>query len=139
MSRLVIGGPLVRAPLSITVQEACRLTDEGGNGWHFHADGDRIAEAENEEQLGSVSVAIARDDVLFVVGTRDAGTVAALRWLRHVRETHVPTSPGCWSMGAAVGDPLLPELACGRNAREWPEAAGAGRRLPPTWPSSSPD
>jgi hypothetical protein len=91
--RVIIGGPLVRAPLSITVEEACRLTDEGGSGWHFHADGDRIAEAEDEEQLGSVSVAIGREDVLFVVGTRDAGTVAALRWLRYARETHVLDVP----------------------------------------------
>lgn len=88
--RVVIGGPLVRAPLSITVEPACRLTDEGGHGWHFHADGERIAEAEAEEQLGSVSVATSRADVLFLVGTRDAGTVAALRWLRYARETRVP-------------------------------------------------
>jgi len=91
--RIVIGGPLVRSPPSITAQEACRLTDEGGCGWHFRATDDRIAEAENEEQLGSVSTAVARDDVLFVVGTRDAGTVAALRWLRHVRATRVPDVP----------------------------------------------
>ncbi|MDQ3675917.1 MAG: hypothetical protein M3401_03790 [Actinomycetota bacterium] len=88
--RVVIGGPLVRAPLSLTVEEACRLTDEGGAGWHFSADGHRIAAAEDEEQLGSISASVARDDVLFVVGTRDAGTVAALRWLRYMCGTHAP-------------------------------------------------
>ena len=91
--RVVIGGPLVRATPTITAEEACRLTDEGGSGWHFCADGDRIAEAANEEQLGSISVATTHDDVLFVVGTRDAGTVAALRWLRYARQTHIPDVP----------------------------------------------
>ncbi|MEO7197080.1 MAG: hypothetical protein ABIZ50_01260 [Solirubrobacterales bacterium] len=94
--RVVFGGPLVRTPLLINTEEACRLTDEGGEGWHFQAEGDRIAEAADEEHLGTVSVALARDDVLFVAGIRDAGTVAALNWLRQVDEPRVQDIP--WVM-----------------------------------------
>ena len=99
--RVVIGGPIVRARLSFTEQEACRLTDEGGVGWHFCAGGERLASAEDEEQLGSISVSAVRDDVLFVVGTRDAGTVAALRWLRYARATSGPDVP--WVLVDARG------------------------------------
>jgi hypothetical protein len=121
--RVVIGGPLVRARLSLAVQESCRLSDEGGIGWHFHSATSCLAAAEDEEQLGSISTALARDDVLFLVGTRDAGTVAALRWLRHIRRAREPDVD--WLLVDARGE--VGEPAHRGALTRWRQALSAWR------------
>ncbi len=79
-SRVVIGGPLVRVPLHGSREAAratCELTDEGGAGWHFRAAGEMVASARDNESVGCLATAVGRDDLLFLCGTRDTGTVIA--------------------------------------------------------------
>lgn len=100
-TRIVVGGPLVRAPCigqASSAHAACDLTDAAGLGWRFQAGNETVVKASENEQVGCVSLAVDRDDVLFVVGIRDVGTLAAVEWLtRQVDSSsgrHVPSGWG---------------------------------------------
>jgi hypothetical protein len=65
----------------------------GGNGWHFRASEKEVAWASREERLGCLSVAPERDDVLFISGTRDLGTITAVDWLTDRLDGSLPNAP----------------------------------------------
>ncbi len=91
---VVVGGPLVRAPVAKNVGPGmCELSDAGGKGWHYRAGSTEVAWAAHEERLGCLSVASERDDVLFVSGTRDLGTIAAVDWLTARLDGTLPNAP----------------------------------------------
>ena len=77
---LVVGGPLVRSEV-VGRRPVCDLSDAHGDGGEVRAEGRRLAAAASDESLGCVSLAAGHDDVVFVFGTRDTGTVRAARWL----------------------------------------------------------
>lgn len=91
---VIVGGPLVRASGARNLgPEVCGLSDAGGKGWHYRAGGNEVAWAALEERLGCLSVAPERDDVLFVSGTRDLGTIAAVDWLTARLDGVLPNAP----------------------------------------------
>ncbi len=62
-------------------------------GWHYRSSEQEVAWASREERLGCLSVAPERDDVLFVSGTRDLGTIAAVDWLTARVDEALPNAP----------------------------------------------
>jgi len=91
---VVVGGPLVRASGASNLGPGvCGLSDAGGKGWHYRAGENEVAWAAHEERLGCLSVAPERDDVLFVSGTRDLGTIAAVDWLTARLDGVLPNAP----------------------------------------------
>lgn len=91
---VVLGGPLVRAAWARNLGPGvCGLSDAGGNGWHFRASEKEVAWASREERLGCLSVAPERDDVVFISGTRDLGTITAVDWLTARLDRSLPNAP----------------------------------------------
>jgi hypothetical protein len=91
--RISIGGPLVRVPMCephSAARAACELTDEGGEGWCLRAGEQTVAAARDHERLGCLATALGREDLLFVCGTRDTGTVLAVEQLVDWLDTGAP-------------------------------------------------
>lgn len=99
-TKVVIGGPLVRSSWAKNLGPGvCGLSDAGGKGWHYRAAEHEVAWASREERLGCLSIAPERDDVLFVSGTRDLGTLTAVDWLTGRLDGSLPNAP--WVLVAA--------------------------------------
>ncbi|MGH4013970.1 MAG: hypothetical protein ACRDSL_08605, partial [Pseudonocardiaceae bacterium] len=98
---VIFGGPLVQAAGARNLgPSVCGLSDAGGKGWHFRAGENEVAWASREERLGCLSAAPERDDVLFVSGTRDLGTLTAVDWLTARLDGALPDAP--WVLVAAA-------------------------------------
>lgn len=128
--RIIVGGPLVRPRLiggSPAPTPICELTDQGGHGWHLRIEDDVVAWARDNESLGCISTSRKSVDLLFVYGTRDAGTVAAVRWLNAVlREPDTGSlreqAESAWHLQkshheARKGQRRIPSLFASRSSR----------------------
>jgi hypothetical protein len=82
--RIVIGGPLVRVQPASQATPVCYLASSGKGRWHIYIEGspDPSLDAATNELTGVLSTATLDEDVLFLYGTRDAGTVLATRELQ---------------------------------------------------------